>query len=54
MEYVRFDLHKDGISESAPHVHIRLEGEEPPDYKEFIRRFLEILPLIPKIQRVIK
>jgi len=36
------------------HVHIRLEGEEPSDYKEFIRRFMEILALIPKIQRVIK
>lgn len=54
MEHIRFDLHKDGASESAPHVHIRLEGEEPSDYKEFIRRFLEILQLIPKIERVIK
>lgn len=54
IEYVRFDLHRNGASESAPHTHIRLEGEEPSDYKEFIRRFLEILPLIPKIQRVIK
>lgn len=54
IEYVRFDLHRNGASESAPHVHIRLEGEEPSDYKEFIRRFMEILALVPKIQRVIK
>jgi len=54
IEYVRFDLHKGGASESAPHVHVRLEGEEPSDYKEFIRRFLQIQQLIPKIQLVIK
>lgn len=54
IEYVRFDLHRNGASESAPHVHIRLEGEEPSDYKEFIRRFMEILALVPKIQLVIK
>lgn len=54
MEYIRFDLHVDGPSESAPHVHIRLEGRELSDYEEFIRKFEQILPVIPRIELVIK
>ncbi len=54
MEYIRFDLHRNGPSESAPHVHIRLEGQELSHYKEFIRKFEQILPVIPMVERVIK
>lgn len=54
VEYIRFDLHRNGQSESAPHVHIRIEGEEPSAYADFIRRFRAILPIIPRIEGVIR
>lgn len=42
------------VAESAPHVHIRLEGQELSDYEEFIRKFEHIIRIIPKIEKVMK
>jgi len=54
-EFVRFDLHIKGkAEEDSPHVHIRLESKSLQSDEEAKEKIVEIINLLPIIEKVIR
>ncbi len=55
VEFIRFDLHRKGkIEEDSPHLHIRLESKNLQSDEEAKEKIVEIIKLLPAIEKVIR